>query len=243
MTSVGQLHDLIDQAMEAETATFLATVPYASHLTDPAGELDEEYYLRHRVETVKRIRLTSRIDALALAGMVSVDYPSACAWGKYAAEEMSHDRLFLTDLAEHGVTTAEVASEPLLPATARMVHYLETELANSGPLAAVAYSLYVEWQSERYSVRAVEKARQWYSPRHVRGAHEHVGIDEREDHYGMLVGLAQRLLEPSAPPDRLLILLSMVGAYLRDYFRELYASTVGRRDADPVVPSADRTLN
>lgn len=238
MTSLGQLHELIDQAMDAETATFVATVPYASHLTDPAAELDEEYYLRHRVETVKRIRLTSRLDALALAGMVGVDYPSACAWGRYAAEEMSHDALYLTDLAEHGITAPEVAAEPLLPATARMVHYLETELANSGPLAAVAYSLYVEWQSERYSARVVTKARDRYSERHVRGAFEHLGIDEREDHYDMLVALALRLLEPSGSPDRLLILLSMVGAYLRDYFRELYAFTVGRRDAVEPNPMA-----
>lgn len=230
MTSLGELRDLIDQVMEAETATFLATVPYASHLTDPAAELDEEYYLRHRVETVKRIRLTSRIDALALAGMVSVDYASACSWGRYAAEEMSHDRLFLLDLNEHGVTAEEVEAEPILPATSRMVHYLEAELANSGPLAAVAYSLYVEWQSARYSPRAVDKARRHYSDRHVQGASEHVRIDEREDHYEMLVTLAQRLLEPSGTPDRLLVLLSMVGAYLRDYFRELYACSVGRRE-------------
>ena len=230
MTSLGQLHDLIDQAMEAETATFLATVPYASHLTDPTAELDEQYYLRHRVETVKRIRLTSRIDALALAGMVGLDYPSACAWGRYAAEEMSHDRLFLLDLAEHGVTEAEVEAEPVLPATSRMVHYLKTELANSGPLAAVAYSLYVEWQSARYSSRVVEKACERYSEQHVSGAREHVGIDAREDHYDMLVGLAHRLLEPPGAPDRLLVLLSMVGAYLRDYFRELYSCTVGRRE-------------
>jgi hypothetical protein len=60
----------------------------------------------------------------------------------------------------------------------------------------------------------------------------------------MLLTLAQRLLEPAGgAPDRLLVLLSMVGAYLRDYFRELYASSVGRREHTATVsPVPDRAV-
>src|SRR5947209_3841623 len=63
----------LDALMDAEAVAFLASVPHGSHLTDD-GPLDEAYYLRHRIETVKRIRITARTDAIALARMVEEDY-------------------------------------------------------------------------------------------------------------------------------------------------------------------------
>ena len=103
----------LERLLVREGQRFLATVPYASHLTDPTADLNEAYYLRHRVETIKRIRLTSKVDALALACLVDQDYDAARRWSQYVAEELGHDRLFLRDLMHHGYTPGKASSNRL----------------------------------------------------------------------------------------------------------------------------------
>ena len=85
------LSDWFDDVMIEEGDRFLVEVPRASHLTDDSP-LSADYYVRHRVETIWRIWLTARTDALALAHMVGEDYEAARLWANYIAEEIDHDR-------------------------------------------------------------------------------------------------------------------------------------------------------
>ena len=70
MSTRQQLKRRIDSFMAKEVLKIAASVPSSLHLIAERQELNDAYYLRHRIETVKRIRLTSRTDALALAKMV-----------------------------------------------------------------------------------------------------------------------------------------------------------------------------
>jgi hypothetical protein len=226
MLSRAEFEQALDQHMTKEAATFLESVPYASHLTDPEQELNDAYYIRHRIETVKRIRLTSKADALALAAMIDEDYEASRPWSRYVAEELDHDSLFLSDLAEHGYSEADVATVEPFASTVALIDYLLAETTKLGALPAVADAVFIEWNSERYSQAVVDKAENVYSSAHVLGSKAHCGIDESEDHYGMLIDVAYRLVARRNAEAEFFALISRIAELLRAYFRELFDETV-----------------
>jgi hypothetical protein len=95
---------LIDARVTKDVQSILGTVPFAGHLIEDEQVLDEAYYVRHRIETVKRIRMTAKIDALALASLIDIDYEAARKWSHYISQELNHDVLFMKDLEKHGCT-------------------------------------------------------------------------------------------------------------------------------------------
>ena len=64
----------IDNFMHNQMNRLFHSVPSANHLADYETILNQQYYIRHRVETVKRIWMTSQTDALALAAMIDEAY-------------------------------------------------------------------------------------------------------------------------------------------------------------------------
>lgn len=229
MLSRETLEERLDEILHEEVERFIATVPYASHLTDDGQVLDEKYYLRHRVETIKRIRMTSKTDALALARMIDEDYETARSWARYTVQEMNHDLLFMKDLRAHGYTFESVASLEPFRSTREMIAYLIDRIEADGSVAAVAYSIFVEWNSERYSSRVVSKAEKQFSRHHVAGSRAHVGIDEDQDHYSMMLDIVHCLLDRSQSDEEMLFrLIRDISAHFRQYFLELYEATVAR---------------
>ena len=216
----GPLADWVDGLLTNEGHRFLSEVQNASHLTDETP-LNGDYYVRHRIETVWRIWMTSKIDSIALTSMISEDYDAARDWSEYVAEELDHDRLFLADLSSHGVTVDEVRRVGPFPATRELVQYLEDEMEQHGALPAVAYSLFVEWNSERFSKRAVDKAKEGFSEAHVKGSMLHIGIDIDENHLPVILVIAGCLIEQKQRKDLLERLLLDIAQYFRRYFTEL----------------------
>jgi hypothetical protein len=225
-----ELQESLDRVMLQEGERYLATVPYARHLTDESQELDEEYYLRHRVETIRRIRMTAKIDGFALAHMIDEDYDAARWWSRYITEELNHDLLFIEDLRLHGYSDGMVAGIEPFQSTIDMLNYLTTKIDSLGALPAVAYALFTEWNSERYSAQVVEKAEAKYSASHVSGSKAHFRIDEDEDHYGMMLNIAHHLLAKHGNEKVLIDLITDISAFFCAYFRELYEKTVAQRD-------------
>jgi hypothetical protein len=214
--------DRVERFMVAEAHRLFSAVPSARHLASPEHPLDTAYYLRHRVETVKRIWLTSRTDALALASMIDEDYDAARVWSKYITEELSHDILYLRDLEKHGYSLADVAGVPLFPSTTAMVAYISDQIRRRGSLSAVAYSVWVEWHSDKTSYLVVDRARAAFSPKHVKGAHAHTHIDEHEDHYASMLRVVEILLaRGAADVEEFFRLLRGYTEFFADYFREL----------------------
>jgi hypothetical protein len=215
----------VDRVMIEEGQSFLREVRRASHLTDDSP-LDLAYYIRHRIETVWRIWLTAKIDAMALAHMVEEDYQSARRWSRYIADELDHDVMFLADLAEHGLSVDDVRATAPFAATRAMMADIEREIGALGSAPAVAYSLFVEWNAERFSARAVAKARASFSDRHVDGARRHAEFDLRERHLPMILEIAHRLLvRTPLELDTLERLVRSTAGHFRAYFRELDAAT------------------
>jgi pyrroloquinoline quinone (PQQ) biosynthesis protein C len=219
------LADRLDQIMWEENDRFLQEVSFASHLTD-GDSLCPQYYLRHRIETIKRIRMTAHFDAVSLAAMVHEDYDAARIWARYICEELDHDRMFYQDLEVHGVSREQVDATEPLAATRALGDFLRDRLDRYGSIAAVAYSLFVEWNSARFSRPAVEKARAAFGTAHVEGSHSHLAIDETEDHYEMMCDVAERLCARSGGHEALVELVRDISALFRRYFEELHRVSI-----------------
>lgn len=228
MITRSELESRVGVFLQSEIDRILNTVPYAAHLISDEQVLNEEYYLRHRIETIKRIRLTGRIDALALARMIEEDYASSRLWGHYVAEELTHDILYKRDLYQHGYSDKDIDDTPLLDATCDLIAYLTRRIEEIGSLAAVAYSLFVEWNSDRVSERVVTRAQRCFSAKHVSGSQGHVNIDKKARHYSMILDIAYRLVERIGSECELLTTLEDLARLFSAYFRELYDVTVGR---------------
>lgn len=208
--------------MISEMERLFERVPGARHLADESAPLKEDYYLRHRIETVKRIWLTSQTDALALAAMVDEDYESARWWSKYIYQELNHDLLYITDLNKHGLTLEQIAAVEPYPSTVAMVNYIRGQIPRIGSVAAVAYSVWVEWNSDKTSALVVERARSKYSSNHVKGSHAHVGIDINEDHYSIMLDVVHRLImRNGGDATSFFAMLRQLTEFVAEYFEEL----------------------
>ena len=185
---------VVEAFMINETERLFKRTPSARQLADHDVPFREDYYLRHRIETVKRIWLTSKTDALALAAMVDEDYESARWWSKYIYQELNHDLLYISDLKKHGFNVEQIARVPTYISTRAMVEYIQNQISRVGSIAAVSYSAWVEWNSDKTSAIVVERAKRKYSASHVKGAHAHVGIDLNEDHYNIMLDVVYRLI-------------------------------------------------
>lgn len=229
MISREKLAEIVEQVLVEEVSQIFAEVPYAGHLTSDDEALDERYYLRHRIETIRRIRMTSKTDALALFHMVEEDYDAARRWAHYTAQELNHDLLYMKDLRQHGLADEEVNGVEPFPSTASMISYLTAAINSHGALPAVAYSLFVEWNSMRGSAKVVERAERKYSKAHVAGSKAHVGIDEDQDHYAMMLDVAHCLLSKKGDDEEHLIkLLRDIAGFFRAYFNDLFEQTIIR---------------
>lgn len=239
-----ELEQRVDAFLTCEIDRILSSVPYAEHLISDRQYLDEEYYLRHRIETIKRIQFTARIDALALARMIEEDYESSRFWSQYTAEELNHDILYRRDLYQHGYSDTIIDETPPFIATEELIKYLTRRIDEIGALAAVGYSLFVEWNSERVSARVVARAENRFSAEHVSGSRCHVNIDKNSYHYSMILGIAHQLVRRMEDDHELFITLKDISYLFSSYFNELYEATVEKRVVGeiPKYPSFSEQL-
>ncbi len=227
--STEQLKRAIDRIMINECTLFANSVPRADHLSKSKAPLDSTYYVRHRIETVRRIWETARTDAIALSVMIREDYDAARLWADYVQEEMNHDKLYLSDLAKHGMTSEMVAATPPFTSTQQLIATLEQRIMQLGSLPAVTYSVFVEWNSKYAARLAAERAATAFGASYVKGAKAHIAIDELDQHDVMMLDVASAVVAARGYSiDMLGALLSEVGALFRAYFAELdQYSTIG----------------
>ena len=243
MSDLETLRTLVDSVLAEENRLFRALVPRADHFSTTSDQpLSTPYYLRHRIETVHRIRATAKTDAMALACMVDEDYDAARLWARYLEQEMNHDQLFLEDLSHHHISREQVLSTPWFVSTIELVRYLTTRIAAFGSLPAVAYSVFVEWNSERFSRGAVDRAAAAFSADHVKGARAHVGIDDKHGHPDTMFEVAHRITAKRGTSDLMFLLLREISALFRSYFTELHWWALAQPSESPkngiAAPSA-----
>ncbi|MFI9230395.1 hypothetical protein [Streptomyces rimosus] len=239
MTSNPELRKKVDALLDTFIKDFYETVPYAQHQKN-AAELNLDYYKRHNIETILRLRRKRTVDALAIKYFTKVDPVQAKAWAHYTDDEMLHDRLFAADLAKVGVTKDQIYStEPML-STKLLTGYLQYGMEfDDSPLALITSVYFVEYVTTRTQPEWLDNLGTVLGEENVKGARAHVNTDLDDDHDDFVWRVLSTLITSEADGQRVTEHLNHIYWLWKLYFVELHQLTVvGRSDAQIPLPTA-----
>lgn len=219
------LKELVDIELNRYIAQFYEKVPYASHFMD-AKDVDMDYYKRHTIETVLRIRRKRTIDAHTIHYFTLNNPVAAKEWAEYTDEEMLHDRLFLADLAQVGVEASEVYStDPFFSTKMLNGYFLYCLEFEGSPLAAIASSYFLEYTTRNTQPDWLDGLDKSLGKEKVKGERAHVNYDINEDHTGDVWNTLMTLVQSPTDETRLMKHFENLYRLFTMYFTEVYDAT------------------
>jgi hypothetical protein len=239
MTANGDLRARVDAYLDSAIRDFYQTVPFARHLLS-ASEINLDYYKRHNIEIILRLRRKRTIDALAIKYFTKCDPVQAKAWAHYADDEMLHDTLFAADLAKVGVAKDEIYStEPLL-STKLLTGYLQYGMEfEDSPLALITSVYFVEYVTTRTQPGWLDNMEKALGRDMIKGQRAHVGTDLNDDHDGFVWRVLASLVTSPEDEAKLMDHMKNICWLWRLYFVEIHQRTIlGRTDDDIDLPVA-----
>ncbi|NJQ06286.1 iron-containing redox enzyme family protein [Streptomyces lonarensis] len=217
----------LDRYMDKKMAEWKATVPFASHLTEP--ELHQAYYRRTLIEHVWRIRLSRVSQSKAIYKIAQVSPRAARDYAEYQAEEMLHDKLYVSDAAAAGVTEEEIlATEPYL-STRLFEGFFYFTLEHESPLAPVVSNYLVEYTQVKLQPAIVENLQARLGKENVKGQAAHLHVDTTEDHSQEMWDILRQLIFSEEDFQQVFKYIDDVQEILAMFFREIYEDTIAQQ--------------
>lgn len=196
--------------------------------------INKDYYIRHVIETVLRIRLNNEVDTYALFRVGSKDDVLAASLAKYLAEEFGHEGMFTRDLTRFGLSREEIEAYEVFPSTKQLMGYLRLAADERGPAPTTVWDWFVEWYSDRYNQTITNKATAEFGREFTRGKQAHLDFDESHDHDELMFRTVSRAVQSFGSPEKAYADLTTFVNLIGDYFGELHDTTVGARRLSPI---------
>jgi pyrroloquinoline quinone (PQQ) biosynthesis protein C len=214
----------LDRYMDKKMAEWKATVPFASHLTEP--ELHKAYYRRTLIEHVWRIRLSRVSQSKAIYKIAQVSPRAARDYAQYQADEMLHDKLYISDAEAAGVTEEEIlATEPYL-STRLFEGFFYYALEHESAIAPVVSNYLVEYTQVKLQPAIVENLQERLGKENVKGQAAHLHVDTTEDHSQEMWDILRQLIFSEEDFQQVFKYIDDVQEILAMFFREIYEDTV-----------------
>jgi hypothetical protein len=191
--------------------------------------IDKDYYRRHLVETVLRIRLNNEVDAYGLYKVGYKDHRLAATLARYLSEENNHEGMFLRDLERFGLSKADVDATRPFPSTEYLIGYMYFSINNNGPLPTAVWNWFVEWYSDQYNPVITKHAAEVFGDDMVKGSHAHIAYDEAHDHDDLMWSTVDRAVKGWGDFDTAKRLLTNFIDLVALYFKELHDETVASK--------------
>jgi len=215
----------IDAKLDSLIGRFYSDVPNSRHMME-TRELNKEFYKRHTIETILRIRLRRVIDALVVHHFAKNDPRLAKQWAGYTEEEMLHDALFVKDLERLGVSREYIYSQEPFLATKLLQGYLYYVLENEGPLGVICYSYSIEYSSRKMQPQWISNLESLLGKEQLHGARTHVDYDVGEDHSQFVWNFLMSTAKMPTDEVRIYRHIETVFGLLCAYFQELSQATI-----------------
>lgn len=226
MDSRKQLEHVAATKME----DLFATAPKAREFHEGRW-LDEQYYRRHLIETVLRIRLNNEVDAYALYKIGARDNKLAATLAQYLAEEYGHEEMFLADIERFGTPKHAVDSIRPFVATDELIGYLYLAINRDGPLPTMIWNWFVEWYSDRYNDTITQYAARIWGEERVKGSLAHIRYDQSHNHDDLMWAAVQRAIDGWGTTAKAEEYLKNFIVLIGRYFNQLYCESVGVSNA------------
>jgi hypothetical protein len=218
--TLGQLHE-----------EFYRTVDGAGHL-GKAENIDREYYKRHVIEIILRLRMKRWIDALTIHYFTKHEPFLAKKWAQYTEDEMLHDRMFVKDLEHMGITLEDVYREKPMFSTKLLQGYFYYGLEHEGrPLASLCSSYFIEKMSQVTQPGWLENIEKRLGKDSARGQIAHVNHDKEDDHVSFVWNVIATFVKTEADEEEVVAHIQNVYKLFAAFYTELYHTTIARTDA------------
>ncbi len=225
MTDYSNLRKIIDEKLNNSIASFYQETPFAKHQLE-AKEIDIEYYKRHHIETILRIRLARIADAKATVLFTKTNPKIAKMWAEYMDDEMLHDVLFLKDLSKFNVKENDVYSTKPFISTQLLQGFLYYSIEHDDPKALITKSYCLEYTTQLTQPFWVNNLKSVLGEEYVTGQIGHLNVDEDEDHVGEVWNVLTKLIKSEKDEQDILYYINIYEGLSKGYFNELYNSTI-----------------
>jgi len=236
----------VDGHLDHLIERFYKEVPYASNFVS-GKEIDIEYYKRHTIEIILRLRLKRSIDALTIHYFTKTNPKLAKLWSEYTADEMLHDTLFAKDLAALGVSHDEIYSSQPLFSTKLLQGYFYYGLEHEGrPLASLSSSYFIEYTSQRTQSEWLDTVEKTCNARSVTnsvvGARAHVTHDANDNHSDFVFDVLCSQVNSKEDEEKVIEHISNIYSLFAAFFTELYHKQIKPANGS-VIPINSKTEN
>ena len=146
-------------------------------------DLNIDYYIRHQIEIILRLRMKRCVDALTIHYFTKNDPHKAKKWAEYAEDEMCHDDMFAADLYKLGLSKEDIYNtEPFL-ATKLLQGYFYYALEHENmPLANLCSSYFIEYTSKKTQPSWLSNVEKHIGADKTKGARAHLNHDIEDNH-------------------------------------------------------------
>jgi len=228
------LREKVDKTLNQMIERFYKVAPLGKYQKD-SSEINLEYFTRHTIETVLRIRHKRMIDALAIHYFTKHNPRLAKLWANYTEDEMLHGQMFARDLKQlAGLTLDEVYEkyEPLF-ATKLLNGYFHFTLEHEGPMAAITSAYFLEYTTRHTQPVWLDNLEKVFGKEKLRGARSHVNHDIQDNHNDFVWNILATLIKNEKDEERFFEHLNNIFGLFVAYFQDVYQKTITKNN-DPV---------
>lgn len=226
-----KLKELVDAKLDSFITDFYEEIPYGNHFSE-SENINSEYYTRHTIETILRLRLKRVVDALTIHFFTKTNPRLAKKWAEYTEDEMCHDEWFVADLKKFGVTKEEVyGQEPFLSTQLLQGYFLYGLEHLNSPIINLCSSYFIEYTSSKTQLKWVNNLEKTLGSEKFKGVRNHAEHDDDDDHPVFVWNVIMELAE--GDEEAVLKYLERINTLFRMYFTELYEIVVESKEYQP----------
>lgn len=193
------------------------------------SSINKEYYKRHVIEIILRLRMKRWIDALTIHYFAKHNPFLAKKWAQYTEDEMLHDEMFARDLEVIGVTKDEIyLTEPLFT-TKILQGYFYYGIEHEGcPLASLCSSYFIEQMSLVTQPKWIDNIESQIGEGMAKGQRAHVNHDIEDNHTEFVWNVLSTFVGSEEDENKVRQHIVNVYTLLSAFYTELYKITVCR---------------
>lgn len=231
----------VDAMLRDMVERFYREVEGGDHLYR-AKDINLDYYKRHTIEIILRLRMKRWIDALTIHYFTKHNPVLAKKWAAYTEDEMLHDSMFAKDLERVGVSKEEIYSTEPLFTTKLLQGYFYYGLEHEGrPLASLASSYFIENVSLMTQPKWIENIEDVLGSGMAKGQQAHVDHDLEDDHSDFVWDVLMSFVESEDDKRRIVDHITNVYRLFCAFYLELYQRTVkGEVEDVPLLEALTR---
>ncbi|CDZ78426.1 hypothetical protein BN59_02736 [Legionella massiliensis] len=223
------LRNEVNRILDQMITRFYEVAPLGKYQKD-SEQINLDYFVRHTIETVLRIRHKRLIDALVIHYFAKHQPKLAKYWARYTEDEMLHGHMFARDLQKlAGINLDDIYTKYTPFFSTKLLNgYFHYTLEHEGPMAAIASAYFLEYTTGMTQPVWLDNLEKVFGKENLKGARSHVNHDIKESHNDLVWEVLQALIENEE--DKLVLfqhLHHIYGLFLA-YFQELFHCTFGK---------------